>query len=183
MNKKSLSILGVGMLVGAIQFLSLNTDAALLAHFKLEEGSIDPFTNTVNSFVSTNTGTFSVATPPTWGTTGLAPIPASEGGTTAQVDFSTTATSYILTDLYGPTGATQRTVAAWVKFPTAFQTGGGAPQGCIVSYGSTAANTYRFTLTLDATGSSPKGSCGSKLRGRTWSEIPWWPTATGISGP
>ena len=81
------------------------------------------------------------------------------------MDFSTTATSYILTDLYGPTGATQRTVAAWVKFPTAFQTGGGAPQGCIVSYGSTAANTYRFTLTLDATGSSPKGKLRFEIAG------------------
>ena len=139
--------------------------ADLLAHFKLDEGAAAPWVDTIASSVGTNTGTLVAGSAPLWSTTDLPPIPASEGGTQAYLDFPVGSIAKVVTDFYGPPGATSRTVCAWVKFPAAYQTNASAPGGCLVSYGSTAANTYRYTLTLDSTGSTPRGKLRFEIAG------------------
>lgn len=152
-----LATLGVGLCVTQVR-------AALIAHFKLDEGATEPWVETIYSAVSTNSGTLVPGFSPLWRAEGLAPIPASEGGTLAYLDFPTASYARVLTDVYGPTGATARTVSAWVKFPSTFQATGVGGQGCIVSYGSTSANTYRFTFTLDGS-NNPKGRLRFEIAG------------------
>jgi hypothetical protein len=131
--------------------------AGLVMHFKLDEGALDPFTNTVNSAVSNWTGVFGGSIPPAWVTTNLPPIP---GGTPAALYFDATAPNprpVINTDFTGVTGQLARTVCAWIKSEsTQPATGGG---GIIVSYGGgsgggIAAGRYTFRVNDDGGGAA-----------------------------
>lgn len=92
-------------------------EAALIAHFKLDEGAVDPSAFTVTSSVGDWTGELITETslPPTWITTSLAQVPS---GTTAAVEFDASDPGNdprIATTCPGVTGNGARTVAAWIK--------------------------------------------------------------------
>jgi len=125
--------------------------AGLLAHFKLDEGTIDPATNVVYSANSTNTGAFAAgASAPLWSAADLAPVPASEGGTTAFLDHQLAGTfgGYTITDVQPPLGAAARTFTAWVKAPPSL-IGANAGLGTILSYGNTTPTFTRFSFRVD----------------------------------
>lgn len=93
-----------------------------MAHFRLEEGVLDPLTNTTYSAVGGYSGTFEGGVYyAAWTTTGLAPVPTSEGGTTAAVGLDATDVGtdpYISTDAPGVLGTGARTFAVWIKAST-----------------------------------------------------------------
>ncbi len=102
--------------------LATSGQAALVAHFRLEEGFADPMAAAVQSAVGGYSGTFvGGAYYPGWVTDSLAPVPASQGGTLAAVVLDSTDTGndpYVLTDAPGVLGGAARSFAAWIKAST-----------------------------------------------------------------
>ena len=141
------------LLAGATILSPSSGSASLLAHFRLNDGALDSSTNTIASSVGSNTGVFYAGTAiPVWTTTGLPPIPATEGGSTAYLDYQVPLPAlsggYITTDVYAPTGGLARTFSAWVKVP-ASMIGQNAGLGTLLSYGTTAPNFTRFSFRVD----------------------------------
>ncbi len=145
MNHRLLSALPPLLLAGHLLSPML-VQAALQAHFKLDDGAIDPNVVTVVSAVSGHTGAFAGGTFPSWSTAEVAPLPASEGVSTASLTFVSPG-GYVVTDYEGPAGSAARTFAAWVKSPASL-IGSGAGNGTLLSYGGTA-NYTRFSLRVD----------------------------------
>lgn len=107
------------LLVGFALLPTCTARAALVTHFRLEEGALDPLTNATYSADGGYTGTMQGGLYyPAWTTTDLGPVPSSEGGTTAAISFDATDAStdpYISTDAPGVLGTGARTFAAWIK--------------------------------------------------------------------
>ncbi len=141
----------------AVVLLAATTaaQASLLDWFRLEEGTLDPATNTVYSAASTNTGTLGGATPPVWVSTGLGPVPSP--GTSAALFFDAATyptsphpnvmTTLVSSPTNGLAGNRARTVAAWVK-PSPVQA---VAYGTIVHWGPGTPNGARFTFKLQGT--------------------------------
>ncbi|MBK9138245.1 MAG: hypothetical protein IPM17_05690 [Verrucomicrobia bacterium] len=134
--------------------------AALVAHFKLDEGASDPFATSVASVVGGWTGEFYSDPAPTWVTTDLAAVP---GGTQAAVAFDATVSTsfdpHIATTFPGITGNGARTVAAWVK--------GGAVQpnfGVLVSWGRSA-TAQRYTVRVETAAGANFGKLRLEVQG------------------
>ena len=72
-------LLSLGTLLAAVGFIPQPCHAALQAHFKLDDGAVDPNVVTVASAVSSHTGSLAGGVLPTWSTAEVAPLPASEG--------------------------------------------------------------------------------------------------------
>lgn len=133
--------------------VALTAPAALVGHYRLEEGALDPTTNTVYCAVSTNIGTLAGAALPTWVTGGLPPVPAP--GTTAALALDPTGNSAdpprVMTTLLtgndsgsGLAGNRPKSITAWIK-PNAFQ-----PETAptIVHFGQATPNGARVTFRL-----------------------------------
>jgi hypothetical protein len=135
--------------------------AGLIAHFKLDEGAIEPTTLSVASEVGGWTGELSSDTSffPTWVTSGLGPVP---GGTRAAVEFDSSEPGNdprIATTCPGVTGDGARTVAAWIK--------GELPQpnfGVIVSWGRSA-SASRYTLRAETAAGANAGKLRLEVQG------------------
>jgi hypothetical protein len=150
------------LLAAAILSSTSTMRASLVAQFKLEEGAIDPTTNTTWSADGVYSGTLSGATPPAWITTGLSPLLISQGATTAAITNSASG-GYVLTTFWGTNangtssvlGTNARTVTAWVRTPVAPSASAAA---YIVSYGSGSTIVGgRFSLRLDTTAGNTFG--------------------------
>ena len=132
--------------------------AALVGYFRLEEGFIDPTTNTTYCAVSTNIGTLNPANGAlAWVTNGLGPVPPP--GTKAALQFTAVSPSgsagspHVMTTLLtqdgtgsGLAGNRPKTIAAWIK-PAAAQNDANAT---IVQMGAASPNGARVTFKLIA---------------------------------
>jgi len=139
---------------------AITTNASLVGWYRLEEGAIDPNTNTTWDAVSgsANYGTLNpVGGTLTWVTTGLGRVPAP--GTTAAVQLTPPAGAngksgvdpYIPTTLMtqdqtgnGLAGGGARTISAWI-FPATTQVDANA---CIVNMGPATPNGARCTFRI-----------------------------------
>lgn len=141
-------------LVAGLLAASLPAQAGLIAHFKLDEGAVDPWTNMVHSADGAFTGTFGGSAPPMWITDGLPPLLTGRGETTAALTNGFTGGT-LVTTFYGTNdsggsvlGGNPRTVTAWVRTPA---NPSGASAGYLVTYGSVAdVPGGRFTVRLDS---------------------------------
>jgi hypothetical protein len=163
--KRLIRSLAGGLLTGALLCLANPSQAALIAQFSLEEGSIDTTTNTTYTADGLYTGTLTGAPAPTWLTNGLPPLLVAQGGTTAAITNGTIG-GYVATTFWGTNasgsssvlGTNARTVTAWVRTPVAPSASAAA---YIVSYGSGSTIVGgRFSLRLDTTA----GNTFGKLR-------------------
>jgi hypothetical protein len=160
--KQSLRLALPATIASALIIVSTPAKANLLAQFSLEEGAVNPTTNTTWSVDGAFSGTLSGVTPPTWITSGLAPSLVAQSGTVAALTNGAIG-GYVLTTFWGTNasgtssvlGTNPRTVTAWVRTP-AVPTGTSA--GYIVTYGNdSAVMGGRFTLRLDSTAGSTLG--------------------------
>ena len=155
-------LVNASLSVAALLGLASPTQAALLARFALDEGAIDPTTNTTYSADGAFNGTLSGATPPSWLTSDLPPLLVAQSGTTAAITNSSLG-GYVLTTFWGTNasgassvlGTNARTVTAWVRIPSVPTA---SASGYIVTYGSDSSIVGgRFSLRLDTTAGATLG--------------------------
>lgn len=134
--------LGWFLVIGAVR-------AELVAHFALDEGSIDRTTNGIGSSVGGWTG--AVFGLRGWVTNNLAAVP---GGTGAGLELDATPTgidAFVFTDFPGITGSGARTVSAWIR--------GSLPQpnfAALVSWGRNE-RAARYTFRLETAAGANEG--------------------------
>ncbi len=149
-------------LLMSILVLHLSATAALIEHFKLDEGATDPGATMIYSAVSANTGNFTsgAVCAPVWVTTDLAPVP---GGALSGIYFDASGAGndpYILTTAPGVLGGNARTVAAWIRVPPGPFSGAPA----IFNSGVNATG-QRFSVRLNETTGGTTGGLRLEVQG------------------
>jgi len=151
--------LGVSLRILAVLIIGLalttSADAGLMAHWTFEEGS-----GSTTADASGNGWTGTLEGDPTWIDTGLAPVPASSGGTSWAIAFDGTGDVVSTNGLPGIGGADDRTVAFWVRTTDTGDNG-------LVAWGDEAENgqKYHIRVNNDATGGRVLGAVRTEAQG------------------